>query len=464
MSNKSLNLGAQGLEANNVIRERIAQARAVIKKDLSDYAEQIKELKAAEKNKSDASKKYGKKQNLKTEARFNETMNTYKSAYNNALNTLNELTRYIIALEKDWNKLIFQISILDVKSAPKEQNEFDKFKKMYQAHLKELSEELELRGITLIPTVKAEPEVAEPIYESVESDRPSETQPKIYEPKTESFATATQKSEQRGQTAKETGSPAISLAPNNIDISTYVQRAVNQAIDKMSGALDARIKEYFKAYSPKIANIGLGGGISIETANLQGKIADDEKFLLDKLVGIVEVLKKLNTEIATVSVAYSELDAKIREISELQKQTNDMQRHTLREQQGVQVNQKVVNKDQLAIAEAQMGLTDGHKAAAEEQRRICESQITVAENQKTILETQTSIEEAMKVLMQEQKRIISSHQQIAAENAKQLDAHKLIGEKQNEIAEEQKSFLAEQKLRLKEQRALSAKAKPKDNN
>lgn len=463
MSNKSLNLGAQGLEANNVIRERIAQARTVIKKDLSDYAEQVKELKAAEKNKSDASKKYGKKQNLKTEARFNETMNTYKSAYNNALNTLNELTQYIIALEKDWNKLIFQISILDVKSAPKEQNEFDKFKKMYQAHLKELSEELELRGITLIPTVKDEPEVAEPIYESVESDRPSETQPKIYEPKTESFAPATQKSEQRGQTAKETGSPAISLAPINIDISTYVQRAVNQAMDKMSGALDARISEYFKAYSPKIPNVGFGG-ISHETANLQNKIADDEKFLLDKLVDIVEVLKRLNTEIATVSAAYSELDAKVREISELQKQTNDMQRHTLREQQGVQVNQRVVNKDQLAIAEAQMGLTDGHKAAAEEQRRICESQSTVAENQKTILETQTSIEEAMKVLMQEQKRIISSHQQIAAENAKQLDAHKLIGEKQNEIAEEQKSFLAEQKLRLKEQRALSAKAKPKDNN
>lgn len=460
MNNKILNLGAQGLEANNAIRERISQSRAVIKKDLSDYAEQVKELKIAEKNKSDASKKYEKKQNLKNETRFNEALNTYKSAYSAALITLNELTEYIAALEKDWNKLIFQISILDVKSAPKEQNEFGKFKKIYETELNAFREELELRNIELTPTVKPQLEVAEPIYETAESNGYLENVPRVYEPKEEKLQPAYEKAESINLSTKESDHAGVSLAPISIDISSYVERAVNQAMEKMSSALDSRIDEYLKAYSLKI---GVGGGISAETANLQSKIADDEKFLLDKLVGIVEVLKKLNTEIATLSSSYSELDSKVREISELQKETNDMQRHTLREQQGVQVNQRIVNKDQLAIAEEQMRLTDGQKVAADEQKRISSSQSAVAENQKAILETQSSIEEAMKALMQEQKRIISSHQQIVAENAKQLEAHKLIGEKQNEIAEEQKAVLAEQKLRLKEQKALGAKVKPKEN-
>lgn len=463
MNSTSLHLGTQGLEANNVIKERILEAKSAIKKGLIDYAGEVKELKLAEKNKAEASRKYEKKQNIKTETRYNESVNAYKAIYEGALYTLNDLTVNIADIERDWNKLIFQISILDVKSVPKEQNEFNKFKKAYDGELSRLAEQLKLQNIELLPTVKLTPDPEEPIYEAepseiseVKTEQASEpVAPIAAEP-----ATPVKEEKPISAATSETARPGISLAPINIDISTYVERAVKQAMEKMSGALDARIEEYFRAYSP---SVGAVGTVSAETANLQGKIADDEKFLLDKLVGIVEVLKRLNTEIATVSAAYTELDGKLREIAELQKETNDMQRYTMREQQGVQVNQRVVNKDQLSIAEEQLTLTEGNKKSVEEQKRVASSQQAVAENQKAIIDTQTSIEEAMKALLAEQKKIISSQQQIVAENAKQLDSYRLIGEKQREIAEEQKTVLVEQKQRLREQKALGARVKPKES-
>ena len=610
----NFNLATEELEANSVIRERIARAKALIKNEVADYAEKVKMLREIAKERNSAIRKYERRPNEKNKAVMIAVCKEYDEYYKDASESLERLTKYIATVEKDWNKLIMQISILDSRSVPKEQNEFYRFKKSFESEKNKAEELLRGAGIELgnyenlgVVPVSASEEtdteaipVSDPIATAEYYGTPAQVayMPRNVNPTCASYqspayvpqgmpeyspiatvppATAVPPIQQSAEPKApevpintSSGVPVspqrqgVNLAPITLDISSYVEKAVRQAIDKMEAALEKRIEEFFKTYTPKIPVADIisqlatapeaktsetapkaevaekteaapakkeekpapeakaaetapkaevaekteaapaqkeekpapeakavetapkaevaenvptvskaatdaepsltvpvpamtvpTSGLSAECVALQEKVADDEKFILDKLVAIVEVLKKLNVDITNISSVYADMDTKFHELAELQRQTNDMQRHTLREQQGVQVNQKVINRDQLEITEEQLTLADLQKKALEEHKRISEAQNAVAETQQAVVETQASIEEAMRGVLQEQKRIVTAQQAIATENSRQVETHKRIAEQQSEVAEEQKTILATQRGIVREQKNTS---------
>ena len=585
MNNDVIGLGADAIEANSVIRERISRAKTVIKNELDDYGRRAKALRDISKAKAVAERRNDRKMNDKTEACLRAVSHEYDDCYRAASECNDRLCRYISVLEKDWNKLIMQVGILDSKSAPREQNEFHKFKKFLDAEKGKCDDLLMSEGIELGNYTKAtvvESVIPDPVYKAPASPLPDPVPAAA--PVAEVVEPVAEDTEEKHEASAEP--KHVTVAPVTIDISDYVDRAVRQTVDKMAALVDRRIEEYFKNYKPVVSDelvekiveqivakmpaVDTPAAVSVseavvnvaeaapkeelvipvpteespkveaapesaeapkteeapkveaapesaeapkteeapeveaapesaeapkteeapeveaapesaeapkieeapeveaapvteepkisldaECAAIAAKIADDEKFLIDKLIGIIGQIKGLNANMADVAAAYSEIESRFREIAEMQRVTNDMQRHTLREQQGIQVSQRVINKDQLAVAEEQMVLSDAQKKSTEEQKRVSAAQDMVAENQKAVAETQVSIEEAMKQVLGDQKRIIAAQQQIIGETEKQIEMNTKIAEHQAQIGEEQKSMLSSQKAVLKDQKSAA---------
>ena len=480
------------LEPNDTIKSRITEARATLKETLAKYAELAKELKAAQKQRVAAGQKFDKKSNSKNEYAYEEAENVYNKAYSSVTATLVVLAKITEEIDKDWSKLIAQVAIINAKLEPKEQAEYDKYKKAYDADKAKIDkvaaegkydftaplpvaeEEEEPVEVERVEPIPAEPEVEEPVAEEEEEPVAEKEDETVYA--APAAAPAPQVVPQyipqyvpqyiypqympmpqyMPQYQAPVEAPKSNIAPISIDISAHVEKVVGQAMDKLAESLEKRIAEFFETYIPNVPEgFGANGAVataSSETADLQNKIADDEKFILDKLVAVVEVLKKLNTDMATVTSSYADMDAKAQEVVELQKQTNDMMRHTLREQQGIQVNQRVVNTDQLALTEGQVSINDAQKAALEDHKRISIAQEAIADSQRAIIDTQNSIEEAMKAVMEEQKQIIASQQEIVMENAKQVDSGVDLAQKQAIVADAQREILNAQKQIIREQK------------
>ena len=546
-----MNLDTEGIEANSVIRERIARAKNIINNELEEYSRRARSLRDISRAKASAERRHERKLSDKTAACLHAVSREYDECYRNTSECHARLARYISIVEKDWNKLILQVGILDSKSAPKEQNEFHKFKRHIDLKKGASDDMLRQEGIelgnytraTAVPVShdgedKPEPVCAKPVSSADLPDpvpaSTSETPRLIEETKEAAVSPA------------EPQSREVSIAPVTIDISSYVERAVHQTVDKMASLVDRRIEEYFRNYQPtpsdelvaKIVDAVIAaiprsvvtapeaaeapkaetapvaaeapktetapeaaeapkaetapeaaeapkaetapvssekcesapaseitvpvgapelhiGEISAECEALAAKIADDERYLLDKLIAMLEEIKTLGNDMAGVAAAFTEIESRFREIAEQQRVTNDMQRHTLREQQGIQVSQRVINKDQLTVAEEQLGITDAQKKAIDEQARVAAAQTAVAESQGAVAGTQTSIEEAMRAVIAEQKRIIAAQQQIVNENARLAEAHRRIADQQSEISEEQKGLLASQRGVLKDQKSAA---------
>jgi hypothetical protein len=450
----------QRLEQNDSIRSRIAESKSLIRTELTAYSQAVKSLKDAAKKKADAERRYDRRQNDKNAAAAAEATSSYNILYENAAKSLFRLEKLISSTESDWEQLIWQIGILDARSAPREMGEFERYKRTVYSEKKRTDDQLADSGITITPFDDAEPVTVsaevneEAVDDSLDSGvaEAAQAEPLF---SAEPAVSSVQSSLPPAQARPSVGTEAV-----RIDISSHVERVVGIAMDKLSAALEKRIDSYFATYVPNIPNAlgnAAGGTMGTETAALAEKIADDERALLDKLVGIVEVLKKLNTDMAAISAAYALIDAKNKEIIELQKESNDMQRHTLREQQGVQVNQRVVNTDQLKITEAQVSMISMQKKAAEDQARALSSQTSIAQSQRAVLDTQASIEEAMQAVIAEQRRIIEAQQAIIAENARQLEASGAVAASQTEVLASQKELMSSQRQNARDQRSVADK-------
>ena len=461
-----MNGNIERLEQNDELKARIGKLKPLIRTELGIFAQSVRTLKDADRKKTDAEKRCERRANDKNTAALNAACKNYEEAFAKASDSATKLASLISDVERDWGQLVWQIGILDSKAAPRENGEFDKYMKGVYAEKKKSDDLLSESGITL--DIK-EPVSAQPTDEGAKDEAPAQAV-SVDTAVSDSVAAEEQLVEDVAPAAaaeeKTEAIPKAEVArasePLRIDISSHVERVVGIAMDKLAGALEKRIESYFATYVPTIPEGALsvgGAALGDETVTLAGKIADDEKALLEKLVGIVEVLKQLNTDMATVSAAYSLIEAKNREIIELQKENTDMQRHTLREQQGVQVNQRVVNTDQLKITEAQVALMATQKKSAEEQASLISAETAMLESQRAVLETQASLEEAMKAVIAEQKRIIVEQQKIIAENTKQLEAGRAIAETQLEVLDSQKELGAQQRQIAKDQRATADKQK-----
>ena len=449
----------QSLEQNDSIRSRIAETKSLIRAELTAYSQAVKSLKDAAKKKIDAERRYDRRQNDKNAAAAAEAASSYGIIYEKVAESLSRLEKLLASVESDWEQLVWQIGILDARSAPRELSEFERYKRTVYSEKKRTDDQLAEAGITLtVSDDKALVTISVGASANAADDTASQnTAAAEEEPATELEST---EATVQSSTVPTQARAAVGTEPVRIDISSHVERVVGIAMDKLAGALEKRIDSYFATYVPNIPE-GLGGAVGgtmgTQTAALAEKIADDERALLDKLVGIVEVLKKLNTDMAAISAAYALVDAKNKEIIELQKESNDMQRHTLREQQGVQVNQRVVNTDQLKITEAQVSMISMQKKAAEDQARALSSQTSIAQSQRAVLETQASIEEAMQAVIAEQKKIIEAQQAIIAENARQIEASGAVAASQTEVLTSQKELMASQRQIARDQRSVADK-------
>ncbi len=483
-------VGAGAPESVEIIKRRIDDSKLTIKAELANYDNYAKELRAYYKDLLDKKKRYDKNPGPKTTPDFQIATVKFNKCRTSTVNTLMRLDSYIENVKTDWEKLIAQLELATPKKANKEKDEYQKYIKDVDSKKKKVDDALVAAGITLdrpdavkveaVPVEAEEPvavaapatEEAAPVAEEVtEAEAAEETADASVmdseEPETEETVEEFEEvvvEEEPDDTVAEPAYDAsmargsVNLAPISIDLSDTVERVVAEAMNKFSATLDRRIDEYFKDYTPAYpVGVASVGGAGSEAVDLEGKIAEDEKFLADKLVGIVEVLKGLNTAMATITSAYAELDARFRKAVDLQKQTNDMMRHTLREQQGVQVTQRVISQDQLAIAEEQASMADAQKLAIEEQKALTEAQAALAETQNAVKDTQLSLEGAMKDLIKGQKRVLQAQEAISAQTEKQLEAQKDAAARQAEIAEEQKGMLTSLRQTLKDQKAAAAR-------
>ena len=456
-----MNGNIERLEQNDELKARIAKTKPLIRAELGVYAQLVRALKDADRKKTDAEKRCERRTNDKNAASLGAAVKIYDEAFAKASASATKLVQLISDVERDWGQLVWQIGILDSKAAPRENGDLEKYMRGVYAEKKKTDDLLQESGITL--------DVKEPTAPQPEGDAAASAALVDEAPEAATVNTAAEPvcdAAAEPEAVKTEEAPKTEVArssePLKIDISSHVERVVGIAMDKLAGALEKRIESYFATYVPQIPEgaVSAGGAaLDAETVSLASKIADDEKALLEKLVGIVEVLKQLNTDMTAVSAAYSLIEAKNREIIEMQKENTDMQRHTLREQQGVQVNQRVVNTDQLKITEAQVAFMATQKKSADEQASLISAQNAMLESQRAVLETQASLEEAMKAVIAEQKRIIVEQQKIIAENTKQLEAGRAITQTQLEVLDSQRELGAQQRQIAKDQRATADKQK-----
>ncbi len=152
----------------------------------------------------------------------------------------------------------------------------------------------------------------------------------------------------------------VNVAPATVDISAIVEDAVKSAMEKFKVAFDSSADEYIEAVKLSSTNI----------AEMEEKIAEDERYIVDKLASVADSLKALIDEITEMGAETIKLNNTQEDCAKLQKKINDMQRALAREMQGVQVHQRVINQDQAAIAEEQVVILEQERATAEAQKFI----------------------------------------------------------------------------------------------
>jgi hypothetical protein len=196
--------------------------------------------------------------------------------------------------------------------------------------------------------------------------------------------------------------PQVNTAPVSIDISPIVENAVKSAMEKFTSVLSSRIDAY-SATLPELSVNKSNDSVSLGSAEtiveMAGKIADDEQFVLDKLLALLENIKGVTEQLSELAAACNELGEKQRTASESVRRVNDMQRTLSRELQGVQAKQKIINQDQMSVTEEQHVVYEHQKTALERQNIISEAQKSVSDAQLTVMENQKLLEKSVRDLL-----------------------------------------------------------------
>jgi hypothetical protein len=194
----------------------------------------------------------------------------------------------------------------------------------------------------------------------------------------------------------------VNIAPVNLDISAIVENAVRSAMGKFQSALDARMNSYIGSM-PKTVNPNSNGAASDVIIEMATKVCDDEKFVLDRLIELLNNLKDVGERLASLSLLCNEILEKERIAGESARRVNDMQRQLSRELQAAIANQKIIASDQMAVADELHAVFERQKTVLDKQNVISDTQKVISENQATVLEKQKRIEKAMRPLVISEK-------------------------------------------------------------
>ncbi len=154
--------------------------------------------------------------------------------------------------------------------------------------------------------------------------------------------------------------PSVNVSPVTVDVNPIVEKAVAEAMERFKSAFSMRAEEYVKLMAKSNASI----------AEMQEKILEDEKYIIDKLAAIMGTVKESIDRLTDLGASSMQLSNSQKDAVELQRKVNDMQRALTRELQGVQVNQRLINQDQARIAEEQVVILEQEKATFEAQTAV----------------------------------------------------------------------------------------------
>lgn len=240
----------------------------------------------------------------------------------------------------------------------------------------------------------------------------------------------------------------VNIAPVSIDISHIVENAVKNAMDKFSEAFNARANGFIASMPSADANTD--AAVSGTVLGMAEKVADDERFVLDKLVSLLESLKEASDKLTELTASSQELLEKQKTASESARRVNDMQRSLSRELQGVQANQKIITQDQMSVTEEQHVVFEHQKAALERQGIISEAQKAMSDTQITVMENQKLLEKAMRELLNTQKSNVTSAKSLQdkVEKPKALDSEAIDVELDSESGKDKLSELQEDEKAL----------------
>ena len=274
------------------------------------YVEYAKSLRDAVRDLRAKEKKYIKNINKKNEHAYDVAELKFDGYFALVRENYIKLNSIVAGIEEDWAEIARIIGEEKPKMAKKELEALKKFmnevndkKLVGDTYLLDGGIDMASLDMPLPVALDAIEEVEEPAEEEVAEEAPVEEpaeEPAVEEAPAEEPAAEEVPAEEPAKAA-----PALTLAPISIDISTTVERTVAQAMDKFSAALEKKLADYMKTLELAVPEFtASASGVSTaakESAELQAKIAEDESYLLDKLVALVEQLKGLNTSIVGVS-------------------------------------------------------------------------------------------------------------------------------------------------------------------
>ena len=215
---------------------------------------------------------------------------------------------------------------------------------------------------------------------------------------------------------------SVNVAPVSIDVTPMIEKAISSAMEKLNDTMSKKIEAYvasLKLPEQTAAPVAAPAAqpVSGESVDKAGEIADTVAQLIEAEEHIIEKLKTMCTSVAemlerlsTISEGYHNIAIKEKQLAELGKQINDMQRRTARDQQGVQVNQKLVTDEQLGIVAAQKLVIENQKELATLQKDISGIEAEILAGQKEILPD-------VKKILREQKQAMKRAENKEEESA-----------------------------------------------
>ena len=427
-------------------------ATAAIDMYKADIRERLKEFRGistlvatAHRAYCDAGIQNEKKPSVKGEKKLARAYESFTYAKDNYVKASAKLNSIAGLIEEEYSKLIELCRMQgNLKAADRVGAEFEEYRESYLRQLEKSDKSAGLGVDAVMDTEESE------VKENLQTELPTEEPASLTSPAMP-VASATPTAAPLTPKAVNSTVTSVNVAPVTIDVTPIVEKAITTAIDKLSEGLNRKLEAYINNLTvptPIIASepVAQASGSGLDVDALDG-VLQEESIVLEKLKALCTSLSGLIVELGEVSSECMAITQKQKELAELQKQINDIQRHTLREQQGVQVTQRLVSEEQVELIAAQA-------LVAENQKQLSEKQTDIANAQSAAVATEGELMDAVSNLSKENGEIVEKHRQLIAGAEKQNALLLELTERSREIYAEQKNALSATKKLLRDQQKL----------
>ncbi len=434
-------LAAIKREAQDAVRGH----KADIAEGLSEYKKLSRIVKKTCDTYKKSCKTVEKKRSARVRKRHERTLETYRFALSEYNGAEEKLLASLDLLHSEYEKLVDAYrSRGNVKAIDRTYKIYDKYRDSVLSAIDKVD-----RRVPDAPTFD-EPVFDDPIY-----DDPVDTP--VTEAAVEAPATAERSTPPVRPAEVSSTVTTVTVAPVTIDVTPIVERAIDSFIERLSAGLTRRIDEYTRDLT--LPTVGASAAAvpaqhpsapDGEVIELSSELLSEEEHIVEKLRGMCVSISALLEELTALSSSYHDASVKCRELAELQRTVNDMQRHTAREQKGVQVNQKLVADEQAEIIAAET-------LVLESQRELAERQSAVAARQSEVTALGAENAEAAENNLARERELSERQAELAALGRKLADATEQANLRQNELYLEQKEAISRTKKLIREQRQLAEK-------